>query len=295
MTKESSGRVEIFLKGGLGNQLFQYAAARGLAKHLGGLQIILNLSYLSRSLQRLMSVTVRGFELREFIDNPSVRVCNGSVIQAFRQKALKLRGSSPEWHRFYEQQPTFDERFWRLSAPTTLEGYFHSHLYFENVAERLRAEFLAVSGRARHLSIVLEKIKASNALGVHIRRGDFLKNSSPALLSSDYYRQSIEFALEQTSAKSVYFFSDDPGWVGEQDFSRMGQVIADETASTFDAFLALSACDHFVTANSSFSWWAAWLGNNPQKRVFSPRDWFSKPQETPLSFFPDSWTLLPNR
>lgn len=293
-TRTHEKRVEVFLKGGLGNQLFQYAAARGLASHLGADRITLNLSFYRKPLQVLQSVSVRKFELLPFIDNPITQIKTGSYFQAFRQRTRKSGFSSTGSTSFKEKNASYQDRFWKSQAPIYLEGYFHSLRYFENVSEELRNEFSGASSRVSTISQSVRTIANSRALGVHVRRGDYLANSTYNILGPDYYQRTIQTAVNDIAPTAIYFFSDDSKWLKKQDFSRMGSVISNKNLSDVEEFLLLASCDHFVIANSSFSWWAAWLGNDPGKRVYAPKEWFATSDTRPENYFPSSWTVIPN-
>ena len=291
--KANERRVEVFLKGGLGNQLFQYAAARGLASHVGAERLILNLSYLHKPIQLLKSVSVRSFELAPFVHHPITEIHKGSYRQAFRQQANKSNLFSSENRIYRDKDEVYDDGFWKSEASVVLEGYFHSHRYFENVEDSLRRELRGAYSGITNQSDLFQKRRESNSLGVHVRRGDYLTNGRYQILTSNYYEQAIETGLSESAATSVYFFSDDPEWLRNQSFARLGTVISDQQLSGLEEFLLLSSCDHFVIANSSFSWWAAWLGENPKKRVYAPHEWFTKPSSTPESYFPSGWTRVP--
>lgn len=292
--QRAKNSVEVLLKGGLGNQLFQYAAARALARHVEAPIVTLNLSYLSSRLQQFKSVSVRTFELSPFITHPGVEVKQGSGFQGFGHKFLGPAPFANRKRHYLARKIGYDDGFWSLVAPITIEGYFQSEQYFRSIATELRSEFCSAEHRLPKLSQQLSIIRSSEALGVHIRRGDYLTSQAHSVMESSYYRSGIERVLDSTSTRDVYFFSDDPEWVSNQSFSKFGKVVSNGSLTGAEELLLLSACSHFVIANSSFSWWAAWLGTHRAKMVIAPREWFEGDAATPDDRFPDGWVTLSN-
>lgn len=289
-----SNSVEIFLKGGLGNQLFQYAAARGLASHVGANSVTLNLSYLRSWLQKAQRVTVRKFELAPLLSLTNVDVKTPSTAGAVIQRLATYNRQQKTRGRYTEKGWGYESSFWDCEPPIMLEGYFHTERYFTNVAQELQEEFHLIHSLFPKLASILATIKAQNSVGVHVRRGDYLSANPHTLLPASFFDEAIVMLNELIPGGTFYFFSDDPDWVHAQNFSKAGQVVSDGSFTGFEELVLLAACSHFIISNSTFSWWGAWLGVHREKVVISPRDWFTDGIETPQDLLPESWIRIPN-
>ena len=137
-----------------------------------------------------------------------------------------------------------------------------------------------------------------NSVSVHIRRGDYISNKDTnALLGvcpMDYYDRAIAYIVERVVNPCFYFFSDDIAWV-RRTFSLPFQsrfVDHNSGRQSFNDMRLMSLCRHHIIANSSFSWWGAWLGRNGDKTVIAPRRWFRRDIMDLKDLCPDSWVLL---
>jgi len=184
------------------------------------------------------------------------------------------------------QEPHFHHStdFWRLPDGTMLSGYFQSEKYFAPYAERIRREFnfeprsgIAYSGRP------------TGTVSIHVRRGDYLsfpEHHPP--LTMDYYNA----AMEHFPGARFLIFSDDPGWC-LLNFDRSRCEISTGRSAIEDMAL-MASCDSHIIANSSFSWWGAWLGRNPDKRVIAPLQWFgpAKAGWSTEDLIPGGWVRI---
>jgi len=276
--------VTASLCGGLGNQLFQYAAARALAaQHKANL--ILDLSWFEK-VHYLRGVTVRSYALEPF-SLPVQLKKNKPVLKWFSRLAFFLEKvifslKLPLIHGLYiEKSFNFDPNFYKLEAPVRLSGYWQSFKYFESIASLIRSEI----GTPRHLSMasakVLDKIRSTDAICIHVRRGDYISNQSASdyhgLCSMDYYQRGVELVLEGLISPQGFVFTDDPDWAKECLQLPIPFMVVDVNgpeAAHEDLWL-MSACRRFIIANSSLSWWGAWLSAATDKIVVAPQRWFS--------------------
>ena len=282
-------KVTVSLSGGLGNQLFQYAAARALAVHLNS-ELVLDLVWFTQA-SNLQNTTIRKFALEPFNINArlqSIRPLSFTYIEKMRRTLKKIFhyvGMSTYNER---QQFHFDSKLFSLNTPVNLNGYWQSYKYLEPIASLLFDEIGTVGYLNEPAHCLYEQIKMSEgAICVHIRRGDYITTKT-ALCGLDYYNAGLKIVARGLDCPHCYIFSDDPIWV-RANFTTDFPITVVDINGPDDAHQDLwlmAACKNFVIANSSFSWWAAWLGNRPDKVVVVPA-WWPSPQKN--DFFPEHW------
>ncbi|WP_028587948.1 alpha-1,2-fucosyltransferase [Desulfocurvus vexinensis] len=270
--------IAVRLMGGLGNQMFQYAAGRALAARTGG-ELVFDLSALRADPRRgyaLGPYPVRGREaapgeLERFPPRPPARG-RAWALAARLRAALAPRGAGPV--RFDEPHFHYAPAFAALAGDVYLDGYWQSARYFAPVAEAVRAELTlpALSPAAAELAA---RIAAGPSVGLHVRRGDYVSDPRIArthgALPPDYHRRALALAAEGLGRPEVFVFTDDPGWVATGlDLGAPFTLV--RGLSAHEDLHLLSLCRGRAIANSSFSWWAAWLGG--PGRVVAPARWF---------------------
>jgi hypothetical protein len=288
--------VTVDLIGGLGNQLFQYAIARAIAHARGG-NVALNLEWFDAV--RSASVTTRHYALAPFL-LPVALVrpwyANSRALLYFN-KALKRIGVRRSYFRetdFFSFDPT------ALSAepPIHLSGYWQSWKYFEGISDLLKREL----GTPRNLSAasteMLQRIKSCDAICVHVRRGDYVSNAAASNLHGtcglDYYRSAMSVISAPLKNPYAFVFTDDPGWVRENFVSAVPFTVVDINAheQAHQDLWLMAACSHFVIANSSLSWWGAWLSTAQEKTVICPRKWFKGGDHDTSDLLPEEWIRM---
>lgn len=290
--------VTVRLLGGLGNQMFQYATGRSLAIRLGA-ELLLDVSAFECD-------ELRKYELANF--RISARICNleefmrgGVKDGVFGRWASKVRGRR-RWRTVVFKEPsfTYDPEFARLSAPVYLDGYWQSERYFADQAGLLRDEFVLKSPIDSRNERVIASIELAGAASVslHVRRGDYVSNPQTAqyhgVCSLDYYVAAIKYISSRVSDPVFFVFSDDLEWVRanlQTDHTVMFVDVNDASQGAWDMEL-MRKCRHHVIANSSFSWWGAWLNPHPDKIVIAPRRWFSGASHDTRDLIPASWVRL---
>lgn len=274
------------LVGGLGNQMFQYACAYALAKEIGTpLKVTVDMFgeytfHNGPELERAFSIELdpagRG-ELRHMIGalrgTPFVRRALTWKKFAF------LRGSRFIVEPGYRYWP---ELLARARGGAYLQGYWQSERYFLRYASAVRKEFVfrdPLNGRNAELA---HQILGSNAVSVHVRRGDYASDSKTlathGVCRPEYYFTAIESVCRRVPGVRLFAFSDDPEWVAETLLPRYpGLTVVDHNQglTSYNDMRLMSLCHHHIVANSSFSWWGAWLNPNPDKIVIAPQNWFA--------------------
>ncbi len=285
------------LFGGLGNQMFQYACARRLSHALGA-ALKLDLTAFERygprryALDRLSleaeiasAQEVKDFERR-------ARIC-GRLPRLLLRAAPGLR-----YEVFRERSFAFDPGVLALRGNVLLEGYWQSERYFHDVAETLRREFALKAAPSARSAAVAERIRGCNAISVHVRRGDYVSSPEASrrhgVCDADYYRRAAEIIARAEPQPHFFLFSDDPAWTGENLRLRFPASLVDSAGDEDAAehLQLMSLCRHHVIANSSFSWWGAWLNPRPDKRVIAPQKWFNESANDTRDLIPGGWTRI---
>lgn len=284
--------IIVRLSGGLGNQLFQYAAGRRLAlKH--GVELVLDLSYYREVQDRAGKVAPRKFELDRFriaarrVDLPS------KVRQAMPRL---LPGSSPavggrQMVRIWQQDYGHAHGPWFEAVPSHayLYGFWRSERFFEPAAAPVREELRPVEQADLPPTDWLRE--ASSMVAVHVRRGDFLAHLKRYRVVNRRYVAKAMAEFGESYGFAV--FSDDPVWCRKNIHGRDVRIMP--AGDAIRDLLLMSACAHQIIANSSFSWWAAWLNSNPDKRVIAPWPWFAPGYRNieAQEILPESWQVVP--
>ncbi len=291
------------LKGGLGNQMFQYALGRRLA-HDRRVPLRLDLSWFSDpeaaagSTPRSyalggLRISAAAATLEEMAPFARRRGLSGALRRGWGR--LTLRPAPP---RIRERGTLFDPRV--LSAPSSayLVGYWQSEKYFKSIEGILRKEFLLAAEPCDHARRILAGMQEGTAVALHVRRGDYV--TSPRTSSTfpvcppEYYREAAARLAGRAGGLHFYLFSDDPDWVRENlrlDHPSTVVTHAPGCPEHQDLFL-MTRCRHHVIANSSFSWWGAWLSSGEGKIVIAPRRWYHREGIDTSDLVPESWVRL---
>lgn len=278
--------VILHFSGGLGNQMFEYALYCALL-HAGANPKI-DLTHYGKQ------KTHNGYEL-EKIFNLNACYC-GQTERLFFKNYGKLK--SKLLGKPYKEKIA-DQYFFHKDVPQLkngyLKGYWQSENYFLPVAEKVRQAFTFPAPKDERNKIILEKIQYTSSISIHIRRGDYLVDGRNCVLDAGYWQQSIEYINHRVPNACFFVFSDDIEWT-KNNLQIPDAIFIDWNKgkeSFWDMFL-MSKCRHNIIANSSFSWWAAWLNQNQQKIVLSPQNWMPHFTGT-RDLIPKSWTTIPNQ
>jgi hypothetical protein len=289
--------IVIKLVGGLGNQMFEYAAAKGLAAKLGT-DVQMDRSWFG---QIALEDTPRHYELdsfklsQDFVDfKPFFAGTNllsrGIVLVAhvFGRKVLNLY-LEPHYH--------YNADFSKQPDSTYLDGYFQSEKYFVHIREDLLSDFSWAKPAAGKNKKLLEVItKDENSVSIHVRRGDYVSNENAAefhgLRGIGYYQAAVKIIEKSVKKPNYYVFSDEPDWCKVNLKFKHNTTYIDWNADGAEDMRLMKSCRHNVLANSSFSWWGAWLNANEDKIVVAPRQWFNDPTINTDDVVPESWRRI---
>lgn len=287
------------LIGGLGNQMFQYAAGRALSLER-------NTSFLLDISQFDSYTRHQGFELARIFTLSTPIATNKDVRSVLGwQSSHNVRRiiSRPFMSSFRREtfvvEPHF--HFWpgvdTIPPVVYMQGYWQSPRYFQRHMATIRKDFefkFPLTGRNIE---VAAQISQTNAVSLHVRRGDYLSNKKTAnlhgLCSIDYYREAIKNIGDQIESPIFFVFSDDMDWVRKNLEIEFPCYFVDHNQGldSFNDMRLMSLCRHNIIANSSFSWWGAWLNANQNKLVVGPKKWFAISTDT-SDLIPETWTLL---
>jgi hypothetical protein len=259
--------------GRLANQMFQYASLKGIARNVGADIII---PYYSDAVDDGIGNKLR----TELFDSFDLKVNIG----------LLNNGHAPVVNeRFHE----FDEELFNLCPDhVSLQGYFQTEKYFKHIEQEIREDFTFKSEIFEPCKEMISTVE--NPIALHVRRTDYLINSENHFnLPLEYYESALSYFGKE---RNVIVFSDDPKWCNQQKlFSEDRFLISENVDNRVDLCL-MSLCDDFIIANSSFSWWGAWLSKNKNKKVIAPTQWFGKTGYTKdlntKDLIPQEWTKI---
>ena len=255
--------------GRLANQMFQYASLKGIARH-------------------------RGYDFmisyhHDFMDDGIGNMLRTELFDSFD---LDVRTGIYEAPTIAERQFHFDqELFDKFPDNVVLQGYFQTEKYFKHIEDEIRKDFTFKDAILNPCNEMIAGV--DNPLALHVRRTDYVTNSAnhpPCTL--EYYEAALKHFDDD---RNVIVFSDDPAWCNEQElFSDDRFMISENEDNRIDLCL-MSLCSDFIIANSTFSWWGAWLSANKNKKVIAPVQWFgtgyTKDHNT-KDVTPDGWTRI---
>lgn len=286
--------------GGLGNQMFQYAAGLAVAKRLGYIHYLDITSFKRCN-------THYGFELYK-VFNCSSRLANKSEID-------KLIGSSYKYFRNTKIEPIFKWtmqkktfirephfHYWpeinEINEEAYLLGYWQSDKYFYDIADQIKHEYTFKNNLTEQNKDIFDLISDCMSVNVHVRRGDYISNPKNdkvhGTCSVSYYKNAAQYLYEHIKNPVFFVFSDDPEWAKKNIFfpSKVYYLNHNQGSYSHYDLQLMSHCKHHIIANSSFSWWGAWLSQYAEKLVIAPKQWFANDKNQTQDLFPNSWIQM---
>ena len=286
--------IIIKLKGGLGNQMFQYAFGRKLSLKLNTpLYLDINEDTETKGLKQDI---VRPFLLNRFNIKASIATLEETTLI---RKPLKIYFTKLFKKLTKYNHYKFDPKVLSIKDNTYLEGYwFQSEKYFSNVRTQLLEDFTLSQNLSTEAEKIAESIRqAQSSVSVHIRRGDYANDpvtlAYHGLAPIEYYKQAIKLLQEKRDHPVFYIFSDDIEWV-KQNFPLppLSQIVSDKNSGNlaeYEELALMSLCKDHIIANSSFSWWGAWLGQDKNKMVIAPKQWIADKTVDTNDIYPKEW------
>lgn len=284
--------VSVELQGGLGNQMFQYAAGHALARRTGA-ELCLDLSHFARFRTRrylLDCYAVPAAVSRERSSGAWRRLAHALADHARRRLRIPARLLHAGFEIYAQPGFHFDPVFESLAPPVHLNGYFQSELYFQAVADEVRQLFTIRVPSSAGFAAQCDAILATGwPVSIHVRCGDYLSDPVArdvhGLCDRDYYRRAIALARRLSPKPPSYFvFSDDMARAREL-LSGLGDAVYldGDVERPWEDIALMAACRGHVIGNSSFSWWGAWLDPHADKWVIAPQQWFTPAYQRTVS------------
>lgn len=272
---QGGSMVGVQMSGGLGNQMFEYALYLKLRSM--GKDVKMDDFTCYGPGERPKQLDVFGVSY-DVLTKEEYNGLTDSWMQPWHRVRRKLSGRKDLSYR--EKSSNFDPEV-LTKEPALLLGYFQSEKYFEDIKDQVREAFIFRNFSPSKQTRAYEKmIDTSFSVSVHIRRGDYLKAENIKqfgdICSDGYYERAIGRMKELFPQARFYIFSNDPEWT-KKHFTgpEFVPVICNDEKSGYGDMYLMSKCRHHIIANSSFSWWGAWLNTNPDKKVIAPAKWFA--------------------
>ena len=289
--------VIVKLIGGLGNQMFQYAAGRTLAaKH--GTTLKLDISGFES--YELRDYSLHAFRIQEsFAATEEVARVKGAFKNRLARVAFRLIQRLKPYYRrsvFRESSVSlFDPNILKTPQEIYLDGYWQSEKYFKEIESTIRQEFTFKHPPEGRNAELVGQIQACDSVSLHVRRGDYVTNPVTyevlGVCSPAYYRTAIQQLTQSIQGPHFYVFSDDIDWVRRNLWIDYPVTYVNHNGidKDYEDLRLMSQCKHHIIANSTFSWWGAWLCNYSGKIVIVPHRWFKQPHLNAEDIVPPSW------
>jgi hypothetical protein len=296
-----SEAVVVRLIGGLGNQMFQYAAARAVAARCNA-PLMLDISWFAGEAERRFALSPFRISAKKLDLAPARPRWNSRWYRTLQRFAHRFNRRVAT-HKFgmpiyRETSFCYDSRVRALQTPVYMDGYFQSEKYFAGCRNIIFEDFQISHPPRSEAQTLLERIQASDAICMHIRRGDYVTDPATkafhGLCSMDYYRRGLQDIAENLGQPECFVFSDDPAWVHDNVKLDLPMTVVDIHGpdEAHEDLRLMAACHSYVIANSSMSWWGAWLGRRAGKRVVAPRQWVQAASLDTRDLIPDDWVRL---
>lgn len=288
-----NSKIIVKLKGGLGNQMFQYAFARRISEK-NKTEIKFDISeYLSKQrINRHYCLSV--FNIKEEKEIKKIEYKNkNAIFKIIRKLVTKIKYKK----RYINDSSNLDKIDTTKKDSYYLDGYFQSEKYFKPIENIIRNEFTIKNELlSDRLKDAKENISNNNSVSIHVRRSDYIDdkkiNKYHGALTKEYYKNAIEIINKKIQNPSFYIFSDDIKWCKENLNDLANDITFIENLKDFEDLELIKTCKHNIIANSSFSWWGAWLNNNPNKIVIAPKNWFANKNKNSNDLVSKTWIKI---
>lgn len=287
------------LIGGLGNQMFQYAVGKQIATS-NNTELKLDIT----GYDHQVGITPRKYMLGVF--NIQASIATKKEIGQFKTSSKNM--FQRRWYqiklafqrRYYIQQSKLYSTHQLLSIPDNsyLEGYWGSEKYFKDIEKIIHKEFTPKEKPDADNQKMNSQIKNCDSVSIHVRRGDYIfdqkTNKYHGVCDLGYYLKAVNLLAKKVENPHFFIFSDDPFWIKENLRLKFPYVFVDHNAGKkdYEDMRLMSKCRHNIIANSSFSWWGAWLNQNPNKIIIAPKQWFNDPKINTKDLLPQSWIKI---
>ena len=285
--------IIVKLTGGIGNQLFQYAMARRIA-YINKVELKLDISEYDKP----NPIAKRVYHLFVF----KIRASTASYKEISLMKTrnnLFFDFIRPYYKRKIVKEKSFffDPKILLIKDPVYISGYWQSEKYFSDIKEIIQREIQLKQKFQNELIRTREyhQIINSSSVSIHIRRGDYVShpaiNKRFGVCNSDYYYEAVKQIIRFINNPTFYIFSDDIEWAKSNIKLNYPTYFLEKNKDYIDLIL-MNKCQANIITNSTFSWWAAWLNKNPQKKVIIPKNWFKDKTIITKDLIPKTWIRI---
>jgi len=288
--------IVVKLQGGLGNQMFQYAMAKAMAKlHVSSFE--LDLDFLLDRTTQAQGFVFRDYDLDVFAITP--RIASAGKERTYSQPRFldKILSGFKSKTIYKEQFFHFDQKALSARQDVYLDGYWQSPQYFKSVEKELRTDFKFIHDIEFSSNKLHDDILNTDSICVNVRRADFLTNSYHGVCGMSYFEPAIHHLASSLSNPKIFIFSDDPQWCLDHFKSKFSMEVVDHSHKGFkfsNQLQLMVACKHFIIPNSTFAWWAVWLSNQKGSKVIAPTRWFADATIDTRDLIPDHWMRFNN-
>lgn len=291
--------VIVRLKGGMGNQMFQYAFGKRMA-HVLDTELQLDLSLLLDRARGADHV-YRDFDLTIFQLQPTFYINPSFLRLLYKTKSSKICKLTRKWAqkgKNYLKEPHFhivEELLKQPKNNTIYEGWWQGEGYFADIAADIRKDFRFVHPLLEVSKPLLESIQNTNSICLNVRRTDFLKVSNLNTTNKDYFLNAAKKMAANIKNPHFFIFSDDVEWCAENLNLQHPTTLVSHAHKgiKFGNYMQLmKACKHFIIPNSSFAWWAVWLCEYENKQVIAPKNWFNDTEYDTSDLVPAEWVRM---
>jgi hypothetical protein len=291
--------IIVRLMGGLGNQLFQYATGRSLAL-IHNTKLELDISNVAGSNNPVLKYGLNNFNIEEnFASLNEIGHYTGNHPAFLYRYYYRLNKRIFHPSLYVEKDFSFQPEVLSLPDNTFLSGFWQSEKYFKSTKAILLEDLKFKDNPDEANWKILDKILQVNSVSVHIRRGDYVSdpdnNSFHGALPIRYYEKCVDYLAERLADPHFFVFSDDPSWAMANFKTNFptSYVTQNGSARDHDDLRLMSNCRHNIIANSSFSWWGAWINKYPSKVVLAPAQWFRDASINTVDLIPLEWIKIP--
>jgi hypothetical protein len=292
--------IIVRLAGGLGNQMFQYAAGRAHSLRRG-VPLKLDLSWFQGQTSRRFNLDCFRIAAISLSAEESIALLASFHANWFRKILLRIKQFS-SWRSdplyVVERNSRFDRRVVGAPGNVYLVGFWQSEKYFKDATNVIREDLSFKEPAVGRNADLVQRIQDCCSVAVHVRRGDYIANSNAyqvhGVCSPEYYSKATK-RIRGAFPQSVFFvFSDDPVWT--QSHLPVSHPVFylnhNRVEQAWEDLRLMTHCRHHIIANSSFSWWGAWLATEPNKTVIAPKRWFADPKRDDRDIIPSSWVRI---
>lgn len=289
--------IIVRLTDGLGNQMFQYALGRKLSQ-LKSTKLKLDINWFqgTKEAQQKRKYSLSCFNIQENIASQKDLdfFFQRNILISLDSKAKKLFNLPPIKVIKTQKGFQFDKSVFKCPRNVYLKGYWQTEKYFLDIRDILLQDFSLKTEPSSAQQAIIEQITNSESVSIHIRRGDYVANADlnrvHGVCSLDYYKTCVEYIKKSVQEPHFFIFSDDTEWVRENlIIEGKTTFVSDKNSADYDDLRLMSLCQHNIVANSSFSWWGAWLNRNPNKIVCTPKQWFAVKSKNTGDLIPSTW------